>query len=49
MIKKFLFALGVFIFAGNFSVQAMPLSLSECIELALENDESIDSAEYSRE
>ena len=49
MIKKFLFALGIFIFAGNFSVQAMPLSLSECIELALENDESIDSAEYSRE
>ena len=49
MLKKFLFALGVFIFAGNFSVQAMPLSLSECIELALENDESIEAAEYNRE
>ena len=49
MLKKFLFAFGIFIFGCNFSVRAMPLSLSECIELALENDESIVSAEYNRE
>ena len=49
MLKKFLITLIISIFVGNFSVQAMPLSLSESIQLALENDESIESAEYNRE
>ena len=49
MIKKFLFALVIFIFGGNFSAQAMPLTLSESIELALEKDENIKSAKYNRE
>ena len=49
MLKKILFAIGILIFVDNFSAQAMPLSLSECIDLALKNDESIESAEYSRE
>ena len=31
------------------TASAMPLSLNESIELALKNDESIESAEYSRE
>ena len=49
MLKKFLFAFGIFIFCGNFPAQAMPLSLSECINLALENDESIEDAKYNRQ
>ena len=49
MLRTFFLMIVILMMSVNHCVEAMPLSLSECIERALENDENIDSAEYSRE